>query len=72
MQLIDIGANLTHASFESDLEQVLTEARSAHVAHIMVTGTDIASSEAAQELCARYPGLPLLHCRLSSSCCQRL
>jgi len=56
MQLIDIGANLTHASFESDLEQVLTEARSAHVAHIMVTGTDIASSEAAQELCARYPG----------------
>ncbi|HEX6692884.1 MAG TPA: TatD family hydrolase [Burkholderiales bacterium] len=38
MQLVDIGANLTHASFQPDLPQVLARARAAGVA-VLVTGT---------------------------------
>jgi TatD DNase family protein len=38
MQLIDIGANLTHASFNGDLPQVLERARAAGVS-VLVTGT---------------------------------
>jgi TatD DNase family protein len=38
VQLVDIGANLTHASFRDDLPQVLERARAAGVA-VLVTGT---------------------------------
>jgi TatD DNase family protein len=38
VQLLDIGANLTHASFRDDLPQVLERARAAGVA-VLVTGT---------------------------------
>lgn len=38
MQLVDIGANLTHESFRHDLPAVLAAARAAGVAHIVVTG----------------------------------
>jgi TatD DNase family protein len=39
MQLVDIGANLTHAAFAADLPQVLERARAAGVETIVVTGT---------------------------------
>jgi TatD DNase family protein len=56
-ELIDIGANLTHSSFAADLEQVIGRAVAAGVARQVVTGTDLASSQAAADLAARHPML---------------
>jgi TatD DNase family protein len=50
--MIDIGANLTHASFQADLPQVLGRARAAGVSMI-VTGTSVEESRKALAL-----GLP--------------
>ena len=47
MQLIDIGANLTHPAFHSDLPEVLARAHAAGVETIVVTGTSIAESVSA-------------------------
>ncbi len=55
--MIDIGANLTHSSFEADLDAVLDRAIDAGVERIIVTGTDIDSSTAAVALCSRHPRL---------------
>ena len=54
--LVDIGANLGHPSFSHDLPQVVQAARDAGVAHIIVTGTDIASIEAGLALTRDYEG----------------
>lgn len=50
MQLIDIGANLTHSSFSHDFESVVASAQAAGVARIILTGTDVESSTAAATL----------------------
>ena len=50
--MIDIGANLTHRSFEDDLDDVLARARSAGVGGIVVTGTSVDESRAAVRLAA--------------------
>jgi TatD DNase family protein len=55
MQWIDIGANLTHDSFDADREAVIARARTAGVAQIMVTGADLASSAAAAQLAREHP-----------------
>jgi TatD DNase family protein len=55
--LVDIGANLTHDSFDADRAEVITRARSAGVGHFVVTGSDPAHSRKAVELCGAYPGL---------------
>lgn len=55
--LIDIGANLGHESFVHDLPQVLQRARDAGLVHQLVTGTTLAASQHALEICARYPKL---------------
>lgn len=55
--MIDIGANLTHRSFEDDLDDVLARARSAGVGGIVVTGTSVAESRAAVRLAATDAGL---------------
>ena len=55
--LIDIGANLTHESFRNDLDSVLERARSSGVRRLIVTGTNLASSEAALELASSRPGI---------------
>jgi len=55
MQLVDIGANLTHESFQHDYQEVLDKACSVGVAHIILTGTDLASSEAALLLSEEDP-----------------
>ena len=53
MQLVDIGANLGHAAFREDLQEVLTRARQAGVIQCIVTGSSVEESEKALEL-----GLP--------------
>jgi TatD DNase family protein len=50
MQLVDIGANLTHPAFRDDLPEVLARAREAGVAKIVVTGTTVEESRKALEL----------------------
>lgn len=57
MELIDIGANLTHESFASDFDQVIKEARDANISHIMLTGTDLETSIAAQKLSSSNPAM---------------
>jgi TatD DNase family protein len=54
--LIDIGANLTHDSFDADRDAVLTEAAAAGVRRIVVTGTSVTSSVQAAALCETSPG----------------
>ena len=44
MQLVDIGANLTHPAFHADLPDVLSRARQAGVTAIVVTATSVAES----------------------------
>ena len=56
MELIDIGANLTHVSFEQDFEQVVQDARNAELSHIILTGTDLETSNAAQAMASQQPG----------------
>ncbi len=56
MQLIDIGANLTHESFAHDLDAVLARARAAGVAQIVVTGASVDGSRAALALARSHPG----------------
>lgn len=55
--LIDIGANLTHDSFDNDFEEVLTEARQAGVEQMVVTGASIEGSEHASRLAGQYDQL---------------
>lgn len=57
MDLIDIGANLGHESFEHDLDTVLTRARAAGVNRMVVTGASRAGSARALELARAHPGL---------------
>ncbi len=56
MQLVDIGANLTHESFRHDLEAVLARARAHGVTRMVVTGASCAGSEQALALAHAHPG----------------
>jgi TatD DNase family protein len=56
-ELIDIGSNLTHSSFSSDLGDVLARAMHAGVTRQVVTGADFASSRAAAALAAAHPDM---------------
>ncbi len=56
MQSIDIGANLTHASFRHDLPEVLARARAAGVDQMIVTGADVEGVRAAYTLALAHPG----------------
>ena len=55
MQLIDIGANLTHPAFHADLPAVLERAIAAGVNSIVVTGTSVAESTNALKVSTTYP-----------------
>mgnify|MGYP006161281559 CR=1 FL=1 len=57
MNLVDIGANLSHESFSHDLDAVVNAAQAAGVAHIIITGTDQKSNEAALKLSQSRPEL---------------
>jgi TatD DNase family protein len=56
LQLIDIGANLGHDSFDLDREQVISDAKAAGLSSIIVTGTSVAASEKAAKVAAQHPG----------------
>jgi len=57
MQLIDIGANLTHDSFDRDREAVLQRARAAGVSQLVITGASREHSPRALALARAHPGL---------------
>lgn len=57
MQLIDIGANLSHESFRRDLDAVIQRARDAGVAQIVITGASEEESAAASEIARTRPGV---------------
>ena len=56
MQLIDIGANLTHESFDRDRDAVIERARKAGVAQLVITGASREHSPKALDLARAYPG----------------
>jgi TatD DNase family protein len=56
MQLIDIGANLTHDGFDHDRDAVLQRAREAGVARMVVTGASREHSPKALALALAHPG----------------
>ncbi|OAX54524.1 TatD family hydrolase [Xanthomonas graminis] len=57
MTLIDIGANLTHDSFDRDRDAVLQRARDAGVAQLVVTGASREHSPLALQLAQQHPGV---------------
>lgn len=56
MDLIDIGANLGHDSFDHDRDLVLRRARDAGVSQMVVTGASREHSPLALALAQRHPG----------------
>jgi TatD DNase family protein len=57
MELIDIGANLAHDSFDADRDAILRRAVTAGVAQIVVTGSSEESTGKAIELSRAHPGV---------------
>lgn len=55
--LIDIGANLTHDSFDADRVAVMIRAHSVGVTRFIVTGSDVAHSRRSLALAREYPGV---------------
>ena len=57
MSLIDIGANLTHDSFDHDRDAVLQRAIASNVTRMIVTGASREHSPKALALAQRHPGM---------------
>jgi TatD DNase family protein len=57
MQLIDIGANLTHDAFRHDFADVLARAHAHGVARIVVTGASAQGTRDAHALALAHPGV---------------
>ena len=57
MQLIDIGVNLSHDSFDHDRDAVMQRARDAGVGRMIVTGASREHSPRALELARAHPGV---------------
>ena len=55
-EIVDIGANLAHDSFDDDREAVIERAATAGVTRLIVTGTTVTTSVQALALAERYPG----------------
>lgn len=53
MQMTDIGANLTHDSFDADRDEVVARAREKTI-DLVITGADLAGSRRAIELAEQY------------------
>ncbi|MBT8049102.1 MAG: hydrolase TatD [Xanthomonadales bacterium] len=56
MEMIDIGCNLTHDSFDSDRDKVLQRAREAGVAQMIITGASEDGSKAALKIAREHEG----------------
>lgn len=52
--MIDIGVNLTNPQFEGKIDAVLKRAKDAGIEQIVITGTDIESSQQAAQLCEEF------------------
>lgn len=52
--MIDIGANLTHDSFDADRDEVIGQARKAGVEAFVITGSDAECSQRARGLAHQY------------------
>lgn len=57
MELVDIGINLDHRSFDHDREQVIERARKAGVTKMVLTGATLQSSREVLELARTKPGI---------------
>jgi TatD DNase family protein len=57
LDLVDIGANLTHDSFDRDRADVLARAAAAGVRRAIVTGASVTGSAQAVELAEMHPGV---------------
>ena len=57
MELIDIGVNLAHDSFDSDRAAVMQHAAAAGVAQMVVTGASVEGTRKAIELANTHPGV---------------
>lgn len=55
-QLIDIGVNLMHRSFDHDREDMVARALAAGVSPLLLTGTSLRSSDEASRYAAKFPG----------------
>ncbi|MBP1963756.1 TatD DNase family protein [Paenibacillus aceris] len=55
-QLIDIGVNLMHRSFERDRDEVVGRSVEAGVSPLVLTGTSERNSDAAARYAAKFPG----------------
>ena len=56
MELIDVGVNLTHDSFDPDRDAVMAAAERAGVVRMIVTGTTVDASHAAADLAGKHAG----------------
>ena len=56
-ELIDIGANLAHDSFDDDREEMMQRAAAAGISTMIVTGSSDASNRRAAELAEASPGM---------------
>ncbi len=69
--MIDAHAHLTDVRFAADLDGVIGRARDAGLTRILTCGEDVASSEAAVALAARYPHVRVavgIHPHRATSC----
>src|SRR5262245_52305463 len=57
IEIVDIGVNLTHASFNSDRKEVIDRAVAAGVSIMVSTGTSVRGSREAFKLADSYPGI---------------
>jgi TatD DNase family protein len=55
MGLVDIGVNLTHDSYDGDRQAVIEASHAAGVSQLIVTGSTLASSQAAVDLARQAP-----------------
>lgn len=55
-ELVDIGVNLAHRSFQVDRNEIVQRAFAAGVRTMVVTGTSLAASEEAVRIALEYPG----------------
>jgi len=56
MELIDIGVNLAHDSFDADRDRVMQRAGEAGVTQFVITGSSVESTRKAIELARAHPG----------------
>lgn len=54
-QIIDIGINLLHHSFEADREEIVRVAEADNISPLIITGTNVKSSMEASNYAAKFP-----------------